>query len=167
MKYIFAVFVVLLAITYVPYSEAACAAQLQQDSCVSTLKNAINSCVATDYGCLCQKYKDLRVCYNQCPSDPQSKSDAAGVDGSITTYCIAASDASSRASATQTSSTSSGTSKATPSAATTSNAQTTGTSTDSAKPSASGTKNAATNLNSHHLLDAFCFVTTFIASLLI
>ncbi|CAG8586310.1 6529_t:CDS:2 [Ambispora gerdemannii] len=91
----------LLAITYVPYSEeAACAAQLQQDSCVSTLKNAINSCVGTDY--------DLRVCYNQCSSDPQSKSDAAGVDGSITTYCIDASDASSRASATKTSSTLSG-----------------------------------------------------------
>ncbi|CAG8588433.1 12797_t:CDS:2 [Ambispora leptoticha] len=162
MKYIFAAFVVLLAIAYVPYSEAACAAQANLDSCVSTEKAAVSTCSAADYGCLCEKYQALLTCYAQCPSDPTSQSTANGVQGSLDSYCNAASATSSHTSTTTTSS-STGTTSATSAAATTTKASSTGSS-ESATPSS--TKNVATNLDSNHLWGAFCFVTTFISLLL-
>ncbi|EXJ58664.1 hypothetical protein A1O7_06092 [Cladophialophora yegresii CBS 114405] len=57
------------------------------DACLATIQGQVNSCLSTDYGCLCTQYQNLLTCYNNCPADPGVST----VQQQREQYCAAAS----------------------------------------------------------------------------
>jgi hypothetical protein len=57
------------------------------DACLLTIQGQVNSCLSTDYGCLCNQYQNLLTCYNNCPADPGVST----VQQQHEQYCAAAS----------------------------------------------------------------------------
>jgi hypothetical protein len=69
-------------------SSDKCQAQNIVDACVSGYKDRISNCekASNDWICMCDVYKDVLTCYNNCP-DSNAKPP---VQNQVTQYCAAA-----------------------------------------------------------------------------
>lgn len=58
------------------------------DTCVAGYQSRIDACnkKGNDFICLCDVYRDVLVCYNNCPDSP----DRPPVENTVTSYCNAA-----------------------------------------------------------------------------
>ncbi|RAR11581.1 gpi anchored serine-threonine rich protein [Stemphylium lycopersici] len=65
-----------------------CDAQNIVDSCVAGYQSRIDTCNETpnDFVCLCDVYRDVLVCYNNCPDSLEKPP----VQNTVTSYCNAA-----------------------------------------------------------------------------
>ncbi|KAL6707197.1 hypothetical protein ACN47E_004744 [Coniothyrium glycines] len=80
-------------------AQEKCAAQTILDTCVAGYQTRIDDCneKGNDYICLCNVYKDVLVCYNNCP-DSNARPP---VQNQVTQFCQAAEPLQSAASASQ------------------------------------------------------------------
>ncbi|KAF2127054.1 hypothetical protein P153DRAFT_57303 [Dothidotthia symphoricarpi CBS 119687] len=88
MRYATAIAVVLSVATTFVAAQSSCAAQTILDACIDGYQSRIASCQrnGNDYICLCDVYRDVLVCYNNCPDS----TDKPSVQNTVTSYCLAA-----------------------------------------------------------------------------
>ena len=82
------VFTVALSAAGFAAAQKKCDAQNIVDTCVAGYQSRIEACQkgGNDFICLCDVYRDVLVCYNNCP-DSQDRSP---VQNQVTSYCTAA-----------------------------------------------------------------------------
>ncbi|RMZ66198.1 gpi anchored serine-threonine rich [Pyrenophora seminiperda CCB06] len=83
-----AVAIVLSASASFVAAQQKCDAQNIVDTCVSGYQDRIDACQknGNDFICLCDVYRDVLVCYNNCPNSNQRPP----VENTVTSYCGAA-----------------------------------------------------------------------------
>ncbi|USP76742.1 hypothetical protein yc1106_04016 [Curvularia clavata] len=88
MRFSTAVAVTVAASASLVAAQNKCAAQNIVDTCVTSYQSRIDACnkKGNDFICLCDVYRDVLVCYNNCP-DSQ---DRPPVENTVTSYCNAA-----------------------------------------------------------------------------
>ncbi|KAH8170499.1 hypothetical protein LIA77_09280 [Sarocladium implicatum] len=57
-----------------PAASSSCEADYIVERCLSTEKDKVEACDATDYDCQCAAYEAVATCYNNCPNDPRATS---------------------------------------------------------------------------------------------
>ncbi|EDU47051.1 gpi anchored serine-threonine rich protein [Pyrenophora tritici-repentis] len=143
--------IVLSATASLVAAQQKCDAQNIVDTCVSGYQARIEACQkkGNDFICLCDVYRDVLVCYNNCPNS----NERSPVENTVTSYCGAAeplraaasSSMASVASVAATQSHASPASTSSPTGSSSSGGKTTGTATDGeeAKPTATSFAGAA------------------------
>ncbi|KAK4126684.1 hypothetical protein N657DRAFT_566934 [Parathielavia appendiculata] len=53
-----------------------CAANYIVEACLSSENAKLNSCGREEWECLCQQWKNIITCYNNCPNDPRQHESA-------------------------------------------------------------------------------------------
>ncbi|EMD60043.1 hypothetical protein GGP41_009452 [Bipolaris sorokiniana] len=88
MRFSTAVAVALSASVSLVAAQNKCDAQNIVDTCVSGYQSRIDACnkKGNDFICLCDVYRDVLVCYNNCPNSL----DKPPVENTVTSYCNAA-----------------------------------------------------------------------------
>ncbi|KAH8821029.1 hypothetical protein F5884DRAFT_71618 [Xylogone sp. PMI_703] len=64
-------------------AQSVCGAQPVLEACLASTQAIAASCSTTDYQCLCEKWKVVLQCFEQCPNDSRQS----GVLSSEETYC--------------------------------------------------------------------------------
>ncbi|KAK4142062.1 uncharacterized protein C8A04DRAFT_38581 [Dichotomopilus funicola] len=65
-----------LASSAMAQTSSACGADYIVESCLSSEKAKLATCDGKDYDCLCQSWKNILTCYNNCPNDSRLENDA-------------------------------------------------------------------------------------------
>ncbi|EOA92294.1 uncharacterized protein SETTUDRAFT_162716 [Exserohilum turcica Et28A] len=88
MRFSTAVAITLSASASLVAAQNKCDAQNIVDTCVQGYKSRIDGCnqKPNDFICLCDVYRDVLVCYNNCPNSL----DKPPVENTVTSYCNAA-----------------------------------------------------------------------------
>lgn len=88
MRFSTAVAITLSASASLVAAQSKCDAQNIVDTCVQGYQSRIDACQqkGNDFICLCDVYRDVLVCYNNCPNSQ----DKPPVENTVTSYCNAA-----------------------------------------------------------------------------
>ncbi|KAL2162397.1 hypothetical protein VTH06DRAFT_7310 [Thermothelomyces fergusii] len=73
----------ILASSAAAQTTTACGADYIVEACLSTQRAKLNSCGTEDYSCRCNAWKDILICYDNCPNDERRKED----DGQRQIFC--------------------------------------------------------------------------------